>query len=320
MSDDNIDFDSSIDETLQALTSPDGAGSLDGVGDVPANPGAVVGAEPVPEALKVPDSWRKETHELWSQLPRQIQEEVHRREGDMFKGIEQYKSNATLGERLQKILSPYEPIFNQYQIDPYHQIQNLLAAHYQLALGTPQQKSQLLQRLIQDYQIQLDGMPGSDSASSGEYVDPQVAALQSQLQELQSRFMSVEQARISAQQAELEKKVAAFAADPANEHFSTVYDTMVHLLRSKAATTLEDAYEKAVWLHPEAREKEISKQQKAQAERARLDALSKTKKAAAATAANVRTAEKTRGSAIPSVGSLDDTINEALENIRSRGH
>lgn len=304
-----FDLDAAVDsvvEELEAPTTPEPAAE-----SVPAAPTPEVEA---PAALLAPDTWTKEAQAEWDKLPPRAQQEILKREKDMFAGIEQYKGNATYGENLQRILTPYQEVIQQYGIDPIGQIQQLLAAHYSLSFAPPDQKQQIFLRLAQDYGINL---PASTPAGDAPYEDPQVADLRSQIAMLQSHVQTFQQTQQEARRAQLTQEVTAFAADPANVHFNDVYQDMVRLIQTKAATDLKTAYDMAVWSNPQVREKLISSQAEAKAKELAAAEASKLAATKAATAANTRTSEKSRTGASP-LGTIDDTIAETLERIRNR--
>lgn len=267
-----------------------------------------------PEASAAPKTWRKEAAELWSQLPPQIQAEVQKREDDMFRGLEAYKADAGFGRSLRGVLDPYMPVLQQYGIDPAQQISSLMQAHHTLALGSPQDKQALFRQLAQDYGVDLGQIADPSGAP---FVDPSVAALQSELHavksHLQAQTRQAEQAKIG----ELTKQIEAFAADPKNGYFNDVANDMVTLLQSGAVKTLEEAYEKAVWSNPATRAKELDRQTAERAQKQREEAAKRAAEAKRASSVVIRPQAR-RASGTAPTGSLDDTLRETLAEINSR--
>lgn len=277
----------------------------------PAEPAAAETSEqpepaaPAEPALEAPRTWRKEASEKWSALPPEVQREVLKREEDIFRGLESYKADAQVGKSVQHIIQPYLPILQAAGLDPLQQIDGLMRAHHALATGTPEQKQAVFQRLAQEYQVSLGG--------ETPYVDPQVAALQSQLREVQSRLMGRERQEAEAARTTLQREIDSFAADPSHPHFDEVANDIATLLKSGAAKTLAEAYDKAIWLNPVTRGKEqarLAAQESAAAE-ARAQAARK------AASANVRSKAKSAGATAP-LGSIDDTLAATLSAIQSR--
>lgn len=261
-----------------------------------------------------PTTWRKEAAELWANLDPRVRAEIHKREADIFRGLETYKSDATFAKGIQSALAPYKHLIDQYQIDPVKQIGGLVNAHYSLATATPERRAEMFRQLAKDYGVSLDPPVDPENAP---FVDPQVKALQDEIRALQSRLNAEDSRRLSAVKADTEREVAAFAADKANPYFDEVANDIAQLLQSGVAKSLKEAYDKAVWANPITRQKEV---ERIAAEKAAKAIESKAKHAAnarQATAANVRTSAKT-GSGTAPLGTMDDTLQQTLAAINSR--
>lgn len=274
--------------------------------EVPVEPAAA-------EAVPAPKTWRPEAAAKWTALPPEVQQEVLKREQDIFKGLETYKADATVGKSFSQILAPYTPMLEAAGLDPLQQVEGLMRAHHALATGTPEQKALFFQRLAQDYNVSLGQSP--DDANP--FVDPQVAALQSQLTALQSKLMEREAREASVVKQSLQKEIDDFASDPTHQYFDEVATDIAGLLRSKAAATLAEAYEKAVWANPVTRAKEQARLTAEAQAKAEASAAEKAEAARKASAANVRTSPKAASATAP-LGSIDDTLSAALTAIRSR--
>lgn len=262
--------------------------------------------------LAPPKTWRPEAAAKWQALPPEVQREVLKREDDIFRGIESYKADAEVGKSVQRILSPYMPMLQAAGLSPLDQVDGLMKAHHLLATGTPEQKSLLFQRLAQDYGVSLENLSGEPS-----FVDPQVAALQSQLAGLQSRLMEREAREADAARQALQEELNTFASDPAHQYFDEVAGDIAALLRAGAASSLADAYEKAVWANPATRAKEQARLTAESEASKAAEAKRKIEEARKASSVNVTTRPKAVSAAAP-VGSIDDTLNATLAAIRSR--
>ena len=271
--------------------------------------------DPAATTLEPPKTWRKEAAATWATLPPEAKAEILKREEDIFKGIEAYKADAGFGKSIKTIMDPYLPIMRQYNIDPAVQVQNLMNAHYTLAMGSAEQKVALFQQLARDYKIDLAGMQFGDEAP---YIDPAVKNLQNELQAVKSQLSSAEQARLTETKQALEKQIDAFAQDPANVHFNEVANDMAVLLEKGICKTLPEAYERAIWMNPAVRAKELTRQQAEASKKAADEAAARAAAARKATGANVRTSAKS-GSAAAPLGSMDDTLKETLAAIKARG-
>jgi hypothetical protein len=263
--------------------------------------------------VTAPRTWRPEAAAQWAQVPPAVQQEILKREEDMFHGLEQYKADAGFGKQVQRVVEPFKELLQRYNIDPVVQINNLMQAHAQLALGTPQQKVQMFQRLMQDYGVNVDHLTGVEEIRT----DPQVESLRGELASVKTQLQGMTQQQQAAYRAELEGKVTAFASDPKNIYFSELVDDIVKLLDSKVVDTLEQAYEKALWANPTTRAKEQARLDTERAEKAKREAAEKAQQARKATSTNVRTRSRSGSTAAP-LGSIDDTLQEALAKIHSR--
>jgi len=265
---------------------------------------------PTTPASTAPRTWRPEAAKDWDKLPASVQAEVLKREDDMFKGIESYKADATVGKTMAQVFQPFDALFKQYDVNPAQQVSNLLRAHYTLALGSPAEKMEIFNRMVQDYNLQSPG--------EAPYVDPQVQALQQELRTLKSSVQGVHQQRENEVRNALATELDAFAKDPANADFDLVAADIAALLQAGQAATLREAYDKAVWLNPAARAKQISREtarvnaEAAKAAQVKADQVRKT------TAANVTTRPKFASATTP-LGSMDDTLEASLARIKSRG-
>jgi hypothetical protein len=264
------------------------------------------------EVPSAPKTWRAEAAASWSSLPETVRAEILKREDDIFRGIEGYKSDAAFGKSLKGALDPFLPTLQKYGIDPARQISGLMSAHQTLALGSPDEKIALFQKLASDYGIDL----GAVSAEAP-FVDPAVQALRSELSTIKSQLSQAETAKAAAEAAEMQRSVTAFAADPAHPHFGEVASDMAVLLQKGVCADLKEAYEKAVWANPVTRAKEISRQQAEASKAAEAEKAKRIAAARSASAANVRTRAK-QGSDTTPTGSIDDTLEAAYASIVSR--
>lgn len=324
----NFDMEGALNELDEGLFGPEEDGeNLPGEeGALPGDPPPAEDAKPTPKEPELPENadpvdsqlvldaapktWRKEAAAHWGSLPPLVQQEIAKREQDMFKGIEGYKQEAAIGTAFRQVISPYLPILQQHGIDAGQHVSNLLQMHHLMATGAPEQKAALLQAVAQQFGVDLAGL---DPASQP-YVDPQIQALQAEINQLKSLQQRQEALAQQHNFTSLESQVAAFAAKPENIYFDEVSGIMRDLLQGRVAQTLEEAYDKAVYLHPQVREKELARQAAAKQEEARK----KVEEARKATSANTRSSSK-RVSGTTPLGSIDETLQSAYDDIVSRG-
>lgn len=272
------------------------------------------------QAVGAPETWTKEAIAKWATIDPTVQQEILKREQDIFKGIAEYKGRAEIGDRYTKVIEPYQPVLAAEGVDPVEMFKNFSANHYMLSRGTPEQKTQLGAMLVQSYGLDLIAI-AKLMDSQGSYRQPN-----SESQALQARVNELERARQTDTfrsqqevQARIAGEVSAFANDPAHQYFNELTDDIAKLIQTGVATTLQDAYDKAVYANPTTRQKEIDRltAEAAASERGRLNR--RGQKVAAATAADIRANPKPRGGTTPT-GSMDDTMAETLAAIKQRSN
>jgi hypothetical protein len=309
---------------LESVDAGDDGGDVDGVeplgdagttavdkpadADVEAPEATDTGA---PTSESAPKTWRPEAAKAWETLPPEVKAEVLKREEDMFKGIESYKGEAALGKAVKEVVTPFMPALQAAGIEPISHINKLLHAHQILSTAPLERKQAIFQSLASEYGVTLG------EAGDAPYIDPQIANLNKTIDDLRSRLDTTDRIKAEATREELKKEIDTFAANPANVYFDEVANDIAHLLKTKAVGTLAEAYEKAVWMNPTVRAKEVARLAAEKESQAKAESAEKASKAAKATAANVKTTQK-QGRGTAPVGSLDDTLTEVLGNIKSR--
>lgn len=216
------------------------------------------------DVLTAPQHWKTDIQELFSKLGgveggrdwQQFLLDRHKEmEGDYTRKTQELADNR----------KQFETQFNEYQ--QFNQMVAPFAQQWQMqGMSVQQGMGQLLsyaQALAQDPQgtvLHLAKQYGVDLESAvGElpYVDPQVQAMQDQLQQTQSALQQMQQQQQESQQTAVVQQIQQFAdatdeqGQPLRPHFETVYDQMVQLIQLGHAQDLETAYKKAVQLNPE---------------------------------------------------------------------
>jgi hypothetical protein len=256
-----------------------------------------------------PKSWRKDFAQHWEALPAELKSEIHRREKNFLDGTEQFRQEAAVSRQFSEVFKPYVETMRQHNVNPLALTQNLLATQHVLAFGTPEQKSATLRQIAQQYNVAL-GEGGEPAA-----VAPEVADLQRQIAELQSREAQRTRHWQNETRTKVTSEVETFAKD--KPYFNDLVTDITRLVQNGEAANLQDAYDKAMWLNPVVRSKEL--------ERLQAEKLNAAQTAGAAAAAeakrqqqlNLRT--RTRiASPTARTGSIEDTLKETLRDIESR--
>jgi hypothetical protein len=249
-----------------------------------------------------PNTWRKELQAEFGTLPEHVREEIHRRETDFHKGIGQYKEAASFGHAMFEDVSPHFDAMRQLGATPQAVVRDVLGTWRTLATGSPEQKRATLLQLAHGYGIPLnESFAPSNGGTPSTAQAPEIApAVLQRLQRLESTITESQHQREQAEQAALLTQAEKFLSDPQREHMDAVFDDVLALVRG--GQSLDDAYNKAIWAHPETRTKLMAKQ----------DAERRTREAAEAAAARKAAASNVTRRGTPPVqakaGSMDDTI------------
>jgi len=236
-----------------------------------------------PVWAKPPLSWKREYHEPWQAVDPKLREYIWQRDEETRNGVEPLKAKAQFAEQMQQAIQPYENTIRGLGIQPAQAVQALMQADHVLRTSPPEQKRAYLAQLAQQYGITLDGSEYYPPA--GGPVDPMIYNLQNELNSVRGEIVGYKQQQEEAQNQTLLSEINSFA-DKA-EYFEDARPTMITLLQSGVATTLEDAYEKAIRLNDDLFQKSQQSRQ-AEAETKRKSAANRAAKAAKAAAVSVR--------------------------------
>jgi len=266
--------------------------------------------------INPPSTWTARGKSLWAALPEDARKEVLRREGNIKKGIEQYKTKAEFGERLERTMTPYQPFLKAKGASAERVIEDALNLAYQLETSNPEQKALILKKIGQQY--------GADFRVFTEQQDPEQDKLLQAISPLQQKIEALERERQNSlfankqqQSAQLERTVEDFASATddtgrlKHPYFDDVKDLMASLLESNRVQTLDAAYQLAVQADPEisklarvSSSQQISSEAKARADKAkRNEQVAPSKKPTQVSSAQS--------------GSIRDTINARLKQIRA---
>lgn len=271
-----------------------------------------------PERLQPPNTWSKDALPFWEQTPPRVQAEILKREQDMFRGLSQYKEAAQLGQSFSKTVEPFVPLFQKFQLNPSEVIKRAMTAHFNLTLSPPEVKVKLARTLLQDYGIDFESLL-DDLPAPGEGPSPEVLQLRQELHNMRETLTGIQQRHAEQTRSAVAADVDAFAADPAHPYFDELSDDIAQLLQKRAATDLKDAYEKAIWLNPATRAKELARQAAATRDKTAQEEAERIAKAKQATAANVRVQARPAPALDQSpTGSMDDTLTETMNKIKAR--
>jgi hypothetical protein len=224
---------------------------------------------------EMPKSLRLELKEHWEKAPAELQQAFAQRDADYEKGITSYKQRDAEARAITEQFAPYEWILRNEGSTPAQAIGPLLQTAALLRTGTPQQKSQAVAQMIQQFQIPLDQV----AAYFGGEAPPQQDSHYNQLaQQVQQLTQHITQSQYEAQKQNENRALSViqqFASDPANTHFEAVQDRMLSLLQAPQVLgdishmsereKLQVAYETAVRLDPQLAQSLFAQQQQSYA-------------------------------------------------------
>jgi len=265
-------------------------------------------AQAVLEALAPPQSWAKEYHADWAQMPRRAQEYYQIREKQMLDGLEQYKQFAGYGRNLQEAFKPYQESLKQQGLDEVKAVQYLLSAHQKLSDQDINRRREYFQELGRLY-----GVDFSQNAQN-QAQQPEIAPLLQEISGIKSVLQTIQQRERQSVEKSVREQVDAFANDPANPYFDEVSDEIVKMLN--AGYDLKTAYANAVWANPVTRQKEMERIQTENAQKLEEKRKSEAQAAKKATSGNVRSRDTGRVPTEP-LGSMEDTMRATLAQLRS---
>lgn len=206
-----------------------------------------------------PSSWDKEAKEQYKDLPDWAKRQAHKREADIFKGIEGYKQKSS---QFDSVLSEHKDFIEKNNISPQAALNDAISLAKALQTGTPEQKARILQSIARQY--------GADTEIFKEEVDPQALQMQQYLSPLLSEIGQIKAALRTQPQPsnDVDNSINEFRAEvddtgnPKYPFFNVVENLMATVMpqvisENQGATPkqlLAKAYEQAVWAHPDTRQ------------------------------------------------------------------
>lgn len=246
--------------------------------------------EEPPVWKRPPASWKKDFHEVWQKADPKMQEYAWQREEQMRAGVEPLLSKAQFADAMQEAIQPYMNTIQGLGLQPEKAVAALMEADHKLRTSDPQTKMQYFMQLAQSYGINLGAMqPQAPGAAPMQTtgIDPMVYQLQNELNQVRGEVMGWKQQQEMVENQTLLNEINQFSLKA--EHFEDVRPTMIQLLQSGVAQTLDEAYDKAIRLDPTLFEQTLKAQQ-AEAAAKQAKEANRVAKTARAAAVSVRSA------------------------------
>ena len=243
--------------------------------------------KPAVQAPDMPKSLKLEMKAHWEKAPPELRQAIAQREADFERGINNYKSRDAEAKAITDLFQPYEWMLRNENATPATAIAPLLQTAALLRTGTPQQKSQAVAQMIQQFQIPLDQVASHFNGQP----QPQDNHYNQLAQQVQQLTQHITQSQYEAQKQNESRALSViqqFAADPANAHFEAVQDRMLTLLQAphilgdtglmSEREKLQLAYDTAIRLDPAISQQMFAQQQQnlqaqSQAQRAKAAAV-----------------------------------------------
>lgn len=283
--------------------------------------GERVRKEPEPEAqteeepavwARPPASWKKEYHEVWQKADPKMREYAWQREEQMRAGVEPLLSKAQFADSMQEAISPYMQTIQGLGLTPDKAVAALMEADHKLRTSDPQSRMAYFYQLAQSYGINLGNAQGVPQQAAP--VDQTVYQLQQELNRVRGEVMGWKQQQEMAENQTLLNEINQFSMKA--EYFEEVRPTMIRLLQSGEAETLDQAYNKAIRLNDEVFERVNSAKQAEEAAKQAKEA-NRAAKAARAAAVSVRSATPGVNTA-PKAANRRALLEEAFSDTESR--
>ncbi len=216
-------------------------------------------AGPKPQGERAPASWRPEVREHWAQLPEQVRAEVHRREVEVQRTLQESAEARKSFDAVMRTIQPYEAFIRAENSNPLQAIDNLMSTAARLRTGTAPELAQMVAGIVKQFGVGRFGntfIEQLDSALAGQQiqVDPQQAAMQQVLDQrlapMQQMLNQFQQAQVMQQQRvtqEAQSTVSQFLerAEFGNDVREEMADLLEVAQRRGQPMTLQEAYKKA---------------------------------------------------------------------------
>ena len=216
-----------------------------------------------PTSLKAPESWKPAVRDHWAKLPKEVQEEVNRREQDMNQFVQRTSAQRKIADMFMQTVQPYMGMIQAEGGNPIQTVNNLLQTAAFLRTGPSAQKAVMVARLVKDFGISVRDL---DAALAGEEIPPDpdekirkiIEERLAPVQDILGKVSQADRERAQRLETDMDKEIETFANDPANEFFKDVHQDMADILelasRRGRQMSLKDAYDQAVKFNPEIQE------------------------------------------------------------------
>lgn len=262
-----------------------------------------------------PASWKREHQEAWKTLPPAVRQEITRREREISAAVKDSKMARDGMREFQRIMTPYMQQIQSEGGTPFTAIANVMQSAQMLKTGTPEQRAKAVAAMVRKFGVEIEALDRELAAGlapehrTEDVITRAIDSRMAPVNQMVAKMQQFERMRTDAQIGQVEETVTNFGTG--RTHFEAVRGVMADLIEMAASRgqkmSLEDAYDRAVWMDPTIRAAAQKEQELAAASTAHAAAEEARRKAASvagspAPASSRRTPE-----------SIRDALNSAWE-------
>lgn len=238
-----------------------------------------------------PPGWSNESKEFFNSLPpdHPIRKDVQKREEEVSNGFKNYSEKSKQYDAIEQVLGPVRSVFQQAGIrSDAEAIKGLVT--WEASFRNPATRLQAFQSLAHQYGVNLSQFAqGSPQGEPNQGIPDQLRPVIDQFGNVVNELNSLKSEWQVERQSKVQSELTAFSKD--KPHFEKVRVAMGQLMQAGAATTLDEAYQKAIWADQDVRNqllKEEDDKRKTEFEKSRREAAQKAQQAAISPAPKAR--------------------------------
>lgn len=213
-----------------------------------------------PKDLKAPASWTPQAREEWGALPPRVKAEVHRREVEANRVVQDAATARQFISAFENVMRPYEMFIRAENSNPLQAVQNMMSTAAQLRVGTPHAKATLVAGICKDFNIDLNtldsilagqqGQPGQ-AQQGQQFHDPRLDQFLAQQAQRDAQQFALQQQQQQRDSDDMRSGLTDFAAK--HEFYGDVSGLMADLVevrtRQGQPIDIEQIYKQACQLH-----------------------------------------------------------------------
>lgn len=220
-----------------------------------------------PQALRAPVSWRPVARDQWAKLPADVQQEVVRRESEVARVVKESANARDALAHVQSVIGPFAANVNASGTDALGMMNQFFQADNALRHGSTAEKATVIANIIKSYGVDLVTL---DSVLAGQAPtsDPATMMAERLRREMRAEMQPVMQ-YFNQMQGQRERTLAeinstassdvvSFSNEPGHEFFEDVRELMADIMdlntQRGSTISLQDAYDRAIKIHPQVSE------------------------------------------------------------------